>query len=202
MHTVRSASRAGSAVAIGLAMRPARSRCPALRQVRMIRTAISPRLAISMRRMATALSRSCERAAASRRIRPARRRAARISATVPRHAGAHGVHQLHHLDDADDGVLLDLRADFDEGRRAGLGRAVEGAQQRRGHDPAASGSAAGAAAQRRGRGARRRWRRAARPRSWRRGGAHPRCRAAPQADLQCRRSPGSARRSRTAPPAA
>src|SRR5215469_9153566 len=45
--------------------------------------------------------------------------------------GAHGVHELHHLDDADDRVVLHLRADLDKGRRPGLRRAVENSDQRR-----------------------------------------------------------------------
>src|SRR5579862_5716373 len=46
--------------------------------------------------------------------------------------GAHAVHELHHLDDADDRVLGDVRADLDVRGSAWARRAVEDAEQRRG----------------------------------------------------------------------
>src|SRR5207302_133726 len=46
---------------------------------------------------------------------------------------AHGVHELHHFDDADDGVLLHLGPDLDVRRRARLRRTVEDADERRRH---------------------------------------------------------------------
>src|SRR6478736_8442066 len=45
---------------------------------------------------------------------------------------AHGVHELHHFDDADDAVRLHRRADLHVGLSAGLGRTVEDAHQWRG----------------------------------------------------------------------
>src|SRR5229473_8255031 len=41
------------------------------------------------------------------------------------------VHQLHRLDDAEDVALLHRRADLDERGRSRLGRAIEGADDRR-----------------------------------------------------------------------
>ena len=84
-------------------------------QVRAIRTAISPRLAIRMRRMLkpAPAHRSCSSVSPYSTRLPSR---ARISAHHAARAGAHRVHQLHHFDDADDGVRLDARADFDERR--------------------------------------------------------------------------------------
>src|SRR5215469_7347520 len=47
------------------------------------------------------------------------------------HLGAHAVHQLHHLNHADDGVLLYLGADLDIRRSAGPRCAVEDSEKRR-----------------------------------------------------------------------
>jgi hypothetical protein len=103
---------------------------PSLRQVRMMRTAISPRLAMKTLRMARA-----RRGDADQRLTELHEGAVAredLAHAAPQ-ASAHGVHQLHHLDDADHGVGLDRRAHLDERRRTGLGRAVEGAEHRRGH---------------------------------------------------------------------
>src|SRR2546427_145896 len=44
------------------------------------------------------------------------------------------VHQLHHLDDADDGMVIDDLPDIDEGAPPGFGRAIERAHHRRTDD--------------------------------------------------------------------
>ena len=54
-----------------------------------------------------------------------------ISAIVPGDAGGDRVHHLHHLDQADDRVGLDARADVDEGRRSGRRSAIERPEDRR-----------------------------------------------------------------------
>ncbi len=103
----------------------------------MIRSAISPRLAISTTADRGHFS-SCEATAAAGRTRPVRRWRRRICTISPSHARAHGVHQLHHLDDADDAVGSHTISCLHEGRFAGFGRAIEDAQQRRGNGCGAS----------------------------------------------------------------
>ena len=104
---------------------------PSCRQVRITRSAISPRLAIRTRRIRMQLR--PRRAAAPRRYSTSSPLPRRCAAPRRADAGAHRVHQLHHLDDADDRVRLDLRAHLDKGRLARLGRAIEDAQQGRGN---------------------------------------------------------------------
>ena len=128
MHTVRSARRAGNASRSASDAASTVS-MPRLRQVRMMRTAISPRLAIRMRRILM----PGPRADPQQHLPVFHQRAVARQDLGDRaaHAGAHRVHELHHLDDADDGVLLHDRAHLDKGRGPGLGRAIERAQQRR-----------------------------------------------------------------------
>src|SRR5215831_20398282 len=45
---------------------------------------------------------------------------------------AHGVHELHHLDDADDRVFLDCSSDLDIRRRPGPCRPIENSHERSG----------------------------------------------------------------------
>ncbi len=131
MQTARSAMRAG------IEFRSASDTAstvsiPSPRQVRMIRAAISPRLAMSRRWIGT--RQEVVRTRAS--VWPystSSPSAARISLTLPAHSGAHRIHELHDLDDADDGVFFDRAARLDEGWRAGFRGAIEGAEQWRRH---------------------------------------------------------------------
>src|SRR5580658_362839 len=128
MQSVRSASLAGKASRSASEATSTVS-IPSRRQVLMIRTAISPRLAISTRRICTGLTRPDD---AQQWL------AVLNQSAVPRQdfadaaagAGPNGVHELHHFDDADDGRLLYLRADFHEGGSAGFGRAIKRAEER------------------------------------------------------------------------
>src|SRR6185295_9566376 len=104
--------------------------------VRMIRTAISPRFAMSTRRSAPA----------ARRLRASAKRLTCLAHAQERFAvfgeraigdenfghgaadaGAHCIHEFHDFDDGDDCVFFYLLADLNERRRAWLGRAIEGA---------------------------------------------------------------------------
>ncbi len=157
MHTVRVARRAGSDR--DPPPRPrARSRCRASRQVRMIRTAISPRFAISMRRHGQAQppARTSSRVSPYSTSLPSR---ARISRTTPR-TPARTVFISFMTSMMPTMVSGSTRgAHLHERRRAGLRRAIEGAEQRRAHRDEVRIV--------RGRAVRRRWQRA--PRQLRRG---------------------------------
>ncbi len=113
---------------------------PSSRQARTIRTAISPRLATSTRRMAAALK-TMRRPERSRRgLAPSEPPPRSHSRQRPprRDARLDVVHQLHHLDDAECRRSLDRVADVRERRQARLGRAPEDARRRR-HDDVGAG---------------------------------------------------------------
>ncbi len=104
---------------------------PSREQVRITRAAISPRLAISSRRI--------RGPHAGRRAPPQQHRVGLGELAVAEAELDHGAadarvhrrHHLHGLDDADDGLLVHLVADLDERRCSRLRRPVEGAEQRR-----------------------------------------------------------------------
>src|ERR1700722_6809949 len=124
MQTVRSARRAG--MLSRSAMEAARTvSMLSLRQVRMIRTAISPRLAMSTRRMTNGSARLAhtQKRLAVFSERPISNQYLGHRATD---TGTHRVHQLHHFDDGDNRLLHDLRPHLHERRRTGLRRSVEG----------------------------------------------------------------------------
>ncbi len=104
MHNVRSASRAGSESRSASDAASTVS-MPSARQVRMIRTAISPRFAMRMRRMLTARPSLRTRSSVSPYSTSAPSRAQDLAHRAA-HACTHGVHELHHFDDADDGVVF------------------------------------------------------------------------------------------------
>src|SRR5580658_8632058 len=100
MHTVRSASRAGtlSRSAAEVARIVSMSR---VRHVRIIRAAISPRFAMNSRRIAKRSARSAhahKRLTVLRELPVGEQNLGYGTAD----AGTHGVHQLHHFDDGDD----------------------------------------------------------------------------------------------------
>src|ERR1700744_3890263 len=112
MQTVRSARRAG---------RLSRSAAEAartvsiwsLRHVRMMRTAISPRLAMTIRRMGTrlaCLAHTQERLAVFREGTVGDQDFGYGTADT----GTYRVHQFHYFDDGDDRVDFHVSADFDE----------------------------------------------------------------------------------------
>src|SRR4026209_929810 len=132
MQTDSSARRTGSesASAVEWAITV---RIPISRHVRITRSAISPRLAM---RILWNISRgSAERLHREQRL-PELDGLAVLGhdlddATAD--LGLYLVHQVHGFDDAEDLAFLDHVALLDEGRRVGLGRAIEGAHHRRFH---------------------------------------------------------------------
>src|SRR3984885_13946876 len=127
MQTVRSARRAG--MLSRSAMEAARTvSMLSLRHVRMIRTAISPRLAMSTRRTATRLTRLAD-AQHGLAIFGERAVAEQYLGYRATHPGAHRIHQFHHLDDGNDRLLIDLRPYFHERRGPGLRGTIERAEQ-------------------------------------------------------------------------
>src|SRR4051812_40970908 len=127
MQIVRSASFAG--MLSRSAVEAARTvSMLSLRQVRMMRTAISPRLAIRMRRSANWLTcfahaQECFAVLGERAVGD------QYFAHRAANAGTHRIHQLHDFDDGHDCSLFHLRPDFHERRRAWLGSTIERAQQ-------------------------------------------------------------------------
>src|SRR5438067_8242754 len=102
---------------------------PISRAARMMRSAISPRLAIRMR-WNMAASRGLE---AEEGLAVLHRAAvlAQHFEQAARQLGLDLVHQLHRLDDAEHLALLHHRAHVDEGRALGRRRAIEGADEGR-----------------------------------------------------------------------
>src|SRR6266481_1143143 len=139
MQTDSSASRTGreEASAVEWAMTV---RIPISRQARMMRSAISARLAMRILwnispRSAPRLQRSAERLYQEERL-PERDRLAVLHHhrdEASRDLGLDLVHQLHRLDDAEHLPLLDHVPLGDEWGSVGLRRAVEGADHRRLH---------------------------------------------------------------------
>src|ERR1700686_5706209 len=104
MHTVRSASRAGRLSRSAAEAARTVSMCSS-RHVRMIRTAISPRLAISTRRMGTRSARPAHAHKCLAIFRECPVGDQNLSYGTA-HSGTHGVHKLHDLDDGNDRLLL------------------------------------------------------------------------------------------------
>src|SRR3546814_11493641 len=104
-------------------------RIPISLQARWRRSAISPRLAIStLSNMGlTALFDDQQNLTELDRLLVLDQDAADAAALV----GGNRIHRLHRLDDQQGLAGIDGIADLDEGRRAGLGRHIDGADHRR-----------------------------------------------------------------------
>src|SRR6476619_6603158 len=109
---------------------------PSSRQAWMIRSAISPRLAMRIFLNMTGPGPSALRGPDGEERLAELDRLGVLGKNLDDHpvdVGLDLVHQLHRLDDADDLPLLDARADVDERSGVGRGRAIEGADEGRGH---------------------------------------------------------------------
>src|SRR5690348_12824195 len=108
MQTTRSASFAGT-LSRSAAEVASTVSIPSLRQVRMMRAAISPRLAIRIRRIAIAQP-SLADAQQGLAVLDEGSVSGKDLGDLTANAGPYRVHQLHDFDDGDDRVLLDRRA--------------------------------------------------------------------------------------------
>src|ERR1700761_6537358 len=122
MQTVRSASFAG--MLSRSASEAARTvSILSFRQVRMIRTAISPRLAMRMRPRAKRLTRFAHAQQCLAVLGECAVGDENFSHRAA-DAGTYRIHQLHDLDDGHNSFLLNLRPDFHVRRCAWLGSSV------------------------------------------------------------------------------
>src|SRR5215831_4782621 len=127
MHNLRSAIRAGKeSKSISEAARTVS--IPSALQVRITRAAISPRLAIRMRRIGTGLSLGTHPEQDVAILDECSVLAQNLH-DLALHACGYGVHQLHDLDDPDHGVLVDSGTDLHERRLARPGCTIKNSQQ-------------------------------------------------------------------------